>query len=110
MAFSADVIRGAWDRQEGRCASCGKKLVWANRSKKRSQGAWQAHHIRPVSYGGTDGKRNCAILCINGRNCHWNVGHKRDYSRRVPMSEDTLPHLYRGSYDEWGKFARRLWQ
>lgn len=97
MAFPLGVIQDAWDRQDGKCASCCKTLVAGNRDYG-TYGAWHAHHRKPLSEGGTDTLRNCVLLCINEpENCHWNVGHGGiGWYYYAPLSDSDLPCLYAG--------------
>ncbi len=68
-------------KQGGRCALCGKKIVYDN-YEKGEQGTWCLHHI--------DGKSeynhfsNLACVCINEpQNCHLYVAHGGDYKAGV---------------------------
>lgn len=79
MGFPENIAKMRLERQDGKCAVCGKTLVWENWDKG-SRGAWHAHHI--------DGNRrdntlsNCALLCINApQNCHLKVGHSGDFNK-----------------------------
>lgn len=67
MVFSEEVKTKAFERENGCCQLCGKKLVFKNRGNSGGRGAWEAHHKKPVSEGGSDLLRNCMILCIE---CH----------------------------------------
>lgn len=64
MAFTEDVIRNAFEKVNGYCQICGKKLVYNNRGSTEGRGGWEAEHIKPVSEGGNDTIRNCMILCM----------------------------------------------
>ncbi len=75
MAFSKDVINAAWKRADGRCectlntcpdhvGRCNKPLDPQNKTEGQK---WHAHHIVSQQANGSDGLRNCAILCIP---CH----------------------------------------
>jgi hypothetical protein len=105
MGFSNDIIKQAWKRQGGICASCGKVLVSSNRDKGM-QGAWHAHHRKPISSGGTDLKRNCVILCINQPEyCHFKKGHgSRDWGYYARLTDDDLPYLYDGQDNNYPNF------
>lgn len=93
MAFSAVVIRKAWDRQDGLCAACGKTLVFEN-YEKGNRGAWHAHHREP---SGGDSLGNCAILCVNPpENCHLLVGHVGNFRQSAMLYDYDLPYLYAG--------------
>lgn len=81
MAFSDTTVFAAWKRSGGRCEcrngkcghykwGCNSKLVWEYRGLDFLPGAWEAHHIIPVSKGGRDTVENCQILCID---CHKNT-------------------------------------
>jgi hypothetical protein len=96
MGFSDDTVEKAWNRQNGLCAFCGKRLVYANRGKDDCRGAWEPHHKKPIQHGGTHLLRNCAILCINGDNCHLTIGHKGHYKNHNILYDDALEHLYDG--------------
>ena len=64
MVFAEDVVKNAFDRVNGYCQECGKKLVFHSRGKTDKRGAWEARHMIPVSEGGNDLIRNCMILCM----------------------------------------------
>ncbi len=72
-------VSGAEERfehQMGRCALCGKEIVWENYCKG-DRGAWQLHHIdgNPEN----DNINNLACVCINEpQNCHLYVAHNGD--------------------------------
>jgi 5-methylcytosine-specific restriction endonuclease McrA len=96
MGFSWQVVEAAWARQGGRCAACGKKLSWDNRGEDDAWGAWEAHHKKPLVYGGSDMLRNCALLCMNVDNCHLYVGHDGDYHNYKVLYDTDLDYLYDG--------------
>lgn len=66
-AFPETIVDVAWNRAGAKCERCGKPLSWASRGKEDQWGAWEVHHIRSVSEGGTDTPSNIEILCSN---CH----------------------------------------
>ena len=63
MVFSEDVVKNAFDKVNGYCQICGKKLIFNSRGNAEARGAWEARNIKPVSEGGKDEVRNCMILC-----------------------------------------------
>jgi hypothetical protein len=73
--FAGEVVRAAWDRQGGRCASCGRWLIWAFRDRDCVTGSWQSHHVNPEHRAGSNSLPNCVIFCSGIANCHFNVGH-----------------------------------
>jgi len=64
MVFSEDVVKNAFDKVNGYCQICGKKLIFNSRGNAEARGAWEARHIKPVSEGGKDEVRNCMVLCM----------------------------------------------
>jgi len=64
MVFTEDVVKNAFDRVNGYCQVCGKKLVYANRGSVEGRGGWEARHIKPVIEGGKDEVRNCMVVCM----------------------------------------------
>jgi predicted restriction endonuclease len=58
--FSETTKQAAIQRQKGRCAFCGIRLTtqW---TLGPVQG--EAHHLKPILYGGTSDLDNCVYLC-----------------------------------------------
>ena len=99
MSFDYNTKRQAYVRQGGRCAGCGKSLVWDHGHRGDGwRGAWEAHHRKP---GGSDLLRNCVLLCSNAPNCHFSVGHEGNWANRVMLYDEDLPHLYDGDYENY---------
>jgi hypothetical protein len=73
--FPDRVVKAAWRRQRGRCARCGRWLIWAHRDRDDIGGAWQPHHMDLVDGQGGDALANCVILCAGNANCHFYTGH-----------------------------------
>jgi putative FmdB family regulatory protein len=73
--FPDQIIKAAWRRQGGRCAGCGRWLLWSHRDRDSGTGAWQSHHRIPEDQGGRDTLANCVLFCSGVGNCHFNVGH-----------------------------------
>ncbi len=61
--FENSNIEEAWDRTRGKCMICGKNLVWKNRGKRGSKGAWK---VGPISNPSSNGYvlSNCEIDCL----------------------------------------------
>jgi hypothetical protein len=96
MAFPKEVLEEAWLRQGGRCAYCGKELVWES-TQQGERGAWHPHHRKAVVDGGTDSLGNCVLLCINlPENCHLNIGHAGNYQESPILYDEDLPYLHFG--------------
>lgn len=62
--FQTRIIEEAWDRTRGKCMMCGKKLVWKNKGKRGSKGAWKTGPISNLSSKGYVFS-NCEIDCLN---------------------------------------------
>ena len=61
--FQNSTIEEAWERTRGKCMICGKNLIWKNRDKKGSKGAWKTG---PISNPSSEGYvlSNCEIDCL----------------------------------------------
>ena len=74
-AFSNDnrieAIR--FNRQQGKCAVCGKQLVWSNYEVGK-RGSWDAHHIDGDPQNNV--LSNCACVCSS---CHFYECHSEDW-------------------------------
>ena len=73
--FPDQMVEAAWRRQGGRCARCGRWLIWSHRDRDSGTGAWQSHHRIPEDQGGRTTLANCVLFCSGVGNCHFNVGH-----------------------------------
>ncbi|MFA5078651.1 MAG: hypothetical protein WC541_04095 [Dehalococcoidia bacterium] len=109
--FPDNLIRKAWQRQGGKCARCGKKLLTANK-EQGTVGVWHAHPKRcDMGYDLFD---NCVLLCTDlPENCHFNIGHMGHHMYTYAVLEDyDLPFLYAGTtYKRVGREYRdRLWK
>lgn len=92
MPFPEDVVDRAWERQNGLCAACGKRLEPNNRGRQ-NRAAWEPHHRVPERMQGTNYLQNCVILCTTLENCHLYVGHDGNYQESIILSFDELPYL-----------------
>lgn len=95
ITFRRYVEDEAWARQRGRCAACGKPLVYYNRGWG-GRGAYQPHHLRPRVYGGDDSVDNCVLLCIGVEDCHLHVGHGGNFRNYIVLHEEDLTYMYVG--------------
>lgn len=61
--FPSGIVEELWDKTGGKCMICGKTLVWKNRGKRGSKGAWKIGSIcNPTSKGYV--LSNCEIDCL----------------------------------------------
>jgi len=65
MAYDNDTLNQIYDRTNGRCHICGKKLSFVNYARPRRRGAWEVEHSNPKVKGGTNYLRNLFPACIN---------------------------------------------
>lgn len=63
--FSYKTIKEAYLRQGGVCAYCGMKIIppWPHSMDPNNWYAGNAHHLRPLHWGGNTGLDNCVYLC-----------------------------------------------
>ena len=64
MAYSEDELNYIYDKTDGYCYHCGKKLAWTNYGIPDARGAWEVDHSRPLARGGTDYLRNLVPACV----------------------------------------------
>ena len=62
----------AYERQGGRCAFCGVKLMppQAGGSLGRGKYFGEAHHLKPLKHGGRSDIDNCVYLCYADHKLH----------------------------------------
>jgi 5-methylcytosine-specific restriction endonuclease McrA len=96
--FPDHVIEAAWRRQGGRCAGCGRWLIWQHRSRDSGTGAWESHHRVPVDQGGSHLLSNCVLFCSGVADCHFNRGHGEiGWTHYATLDESALVFLFAGS-------------
>ena len=97
MEFADAVVRAAWDRQGGRCAKCGRWLIWAQRGRESVTGAWQPHHKDPGDQEKRDALANCIIFCSGIADCHFKEGHGGiNWSHYASLDDSMLLFLHAG--------------
>ncbi|WP_051258320.1 HNH endonuclease [Teredinibacter turnerae] len=65
MGFSVEKRQAAYDRTDGHCHICRKKLAFENYGTLNGRGAWEIEHSKPRSKGGTDHGNNLYAACIS---------------------------------------------
>lgn len=58
MRYSAEQRDAIFDRTDGHCHICGKKLCWNNYGQWGRKGAWEVEHSNARGNGGTDRLNN----------------------------------------------------
>ncbi len=67
LAYSAEQLNEIYDKTEGYCACCGKKLAFTNHGLgggTNAKGRWEVAHRRAGSKGGGDRLPNLWALCV----------------------------------------------
>ena len=91
MEFTDAVVKAAWDRQGGRCAKCGRWLVWAQKGRDSITGAWEPHNLNRAGHEESSELADCVVLCAGITDCHFNEGHGGiDWSHNVCLDESAL--------------------
>ena len=65
MPFDDDTVNYVYDKNDGYCVYCGKKLAFSNYGVYGTKGAWHIDHSVSKANGGTDYRRNLVPACIN---------------------------------------------
>ena len=77
MRFSNYDLVDIFDRTDGDCHLCGRRLALANYGCFGARGAWEVEHSNPRATGGTNRRNNLYPACIS---CNRS---KRDGSTRA---------------------------
>jgi len=65
MPYDMIDLRYIFDKTNGYCYHCRKKLAWKNYGVVGVRGAWEVDHSNPRAKGGTDYIRNLIPSCIS---------------------------------------------
>jgi 5-methylcytosine-specific restriction endonuclease McrA len=95
MGFSDDDLSDIYDKTDGYCAYCGKKLAFVNYGKVGSRGAWEVDHSNPKCRGGTGYFRNLVPACID---CNREKGTRSGKSYRASWARSE-----QGENPDWGE-------
>lgn len=87
MGYTNEQIRAIYDRYDGCCAYCGKRLSIKNYGQAGAHGAWHVDHRRSRANGGSDHGNNLAAACIS---CNLDKGPRnaKTYQRTVQVETD----------------------
>jgi 5-methylcytosine-specific restriction endonuclease McrA len=91
MAYSEELLNRIYDRTDGYCHICGKRLSFVNYGKYGRKGAWQVEHSLPKAKGGTDHPNNLYAACSP---CNWDkwitatrTARSRHSRKKAPLSK-----------------------
>ncbi len=94
LAFDDDRLSLIYDRTNGRCHLCRKKLCFCNYGKCGRKGAWEVDHSRSRARGGNDHLNNlyAACICCNRRKqeCNSSAHRHRNGFYEPPLSKTRL--------------------
>lgn len=62
--WDEERLRKVYDKTEGYCYHCDKKIAWTNYGRPGRRGAWEVDHSIPRSAGGTDHLNNLMPSCV----------------------------------------------
>lgn len=65
MPWDWDTLNWVYDRRDGYCRYCEKKIYWTNYGKPDQRGAWEVDHSVPLAVGGTDYLSNLWPACTD---------------------------------------------
>ena len=85
MGYDGDELNYIYDKSDGYCHYCGKKLAWTNYGSPGEKGAWEVDHGIPLSRGGTDYPKNLWAICVecNREKGTMNPSEYKSYLRSV---------------------------
>ncbi len=90
--FSEESIKKAFQRQNGRCALCGKRLVLSHRTEGQV-GAWAPCCLKQKNTNSPQSVRNYVLLCINRPDCHGKIAHNGNAGQPDHVIAIHLPYL-----------------
>jgi 5-methylcytosine-specific restriction endonuclease McrA len=64
MGYDDELLSEIYDKTNGYCRYCGKKLAWRNYGILGARATWEVDHGIPLSRGGSDYFRNLWSACI----------------------------------------------
>src|SRR5262245_15774497 len=90
MSFDESSINWIYDRTDGRCHICGKKVNFRNYGRVGFRGAWEVEHSVAWALGGTDCRQNFFPGCVSCNRAKGTLSTKSaraKYGRkRAPLS------------------------
>jgi len=65
LPFDNDAVNYVYDKTNGYCVYCRKKLSFSNYGKRGRKGSWHIDHSKSKAKGGSDYRRNLVPACID---------------------------------------------
>lgn len=88
MAFTDDQLYKIFERTDGKCHICTKKLCRSNYGVNKGRGKWEVEHAIPKSKGGTDHLNNLYAACIS---CNRSKGNGTTKAARAVNGRTKAP-------------------
>ena len=89
-AFTVDVLERVFDRTDGKCHICHRRVAWKNYAELGARGAWEVDHSVPRAWGGTDRLSNlfpAHIRCNRSKQASSNRRARGQHGKyRAPLS------------------------
>src|ERR1700755_2796787 len=97
MAYDYETLRRIFDRTDGDCHLCCRRLSFSNYADHGSRGAWEVEHSVPVSQGGTDHLNNlyaAHISCNRSKAAQSSRKARSQYGRkRAPYCREKKANI-----------------
>lgn len=65
MPYTDQQLNRIFDRTDGKCHLCGKKLAWCNYGSPDGRGRWEVDHSVPRVHGDSNHGRNLFAACTS---------------------------------------------
>lgn len=88
LKYSNEQKRKIYDRTDGYCHLCGKRLSFSNYGKHGARGAWSVDHSKAQALGGSDHSNNLFPACIP---CNIRKGTRSSRSMRQENGLTQIP-------------------
>ena len=87
MAYNDERLSSIYNKTDGYCHLCDKKLSWKNYGIHGAKGSWHVDHSKAKANGGTDHMNNLFASCIS---CNLEKGtlHKNTIRKRKGYTQE----------------------
>lgn len=96
--YTRSQLRKIYDKTNGYCHLCGKRLSFKNYDRHGSRAPWNVDHSKTQAMGGTDHMNNLYPACIS---CNSSKGTKTNRSVRRSNSVFEIPGQMKKSLSGW---------
>ena len=87
MGFDDETVNDVYEKTDGYCYYCSKRLSFENYGRPGNRGAWEIDHSNPKSKGGTDYLRNlvpACVACNRDKSARRGSSYKRNFEPKTP--------------------------